>query len=201
LGSTVALTDGTGNVVESYRYDVYGAVSAFDANGLPVTTPPITRFLFTGREYLAELGLYDYRNRMYSQTLGRFLQPDPIGFDAKDVNLYRYVANNPFGLSDPFGLAPIDDLIRRYLLGQVRIGIGVGIAEVAAQLATCALLKPGEVATIRSPVSQVLNIVLIPITQGRYIIMLEVTKNKCGATECDYRYIGVTIGSYQPPIA
>jgi RHS repeat-associated protein len=66
------------------------------------------RFLFTGREYLAELGLYDYRNRMYSQVLGRFLQTDPIGLGAGDVNLYRYVQNGvPQGV-DPLGLATIE---------------------------------------------------------------------------------------------
>lgn len=34
--------------------------------------------MFTGREFLKEVGLYDYRNRVYSQELGRFLQTDPI---------------------------------------------------------------------------------------------------------------------------
>jgi RHS repeat-associated protein len=61
------------------------------------------RFLFTGREWIAPLGLYDYRNRTYSPTLGRFLQTDPIRFDAGDGNLYRYVANNPVNWIDPQG--------------------------------------------------------------------------------------------------
>ena len=104
LGSVTHLTDATGSVVESYQYDVYGAVSVYDSTGSPVTTPPITRFTYTGREYLAELGLYDYRNRMYSQTLGRFLQTDPIRFKAGDINLYRYVQNTPAKAKDPSGL-------------------------------------------------------------------------------------------------
>jgi RHS repeat-associated protein len=62
------------------------------------------RFLFTGRELIPETALYDYRNRVYSPTLGRFLQPDPIRFSAGDVNLYRYVSNNPVNLWDPDGL-------------------------------------------------------------------------------------------------
>jgi RHS repeat-associated protein len=62
------------------------------------------RFLFTGREYLAEIGLYDYRNRFYSPSLGRFLQTDPIGFSAGDENLYRYVFNNSITVNDPDGL-------------------------------------------------------------------------------------------------
>jgi RHS repeat-associated protein len=96
LGSTVALTDGTGNVVESYRYDVYGCATVYDSSFNPQPSSLLgNRFLFTGREYLAELNLYDYRNRIYSPVLGRFLQPDPIRFEAEDVNLYRYVENNP----------------------------------------------------------------------------------------------------------
>jgi len=43
--------------------------------------------------------------RGYETVLGRrhFLQPDPIGFAAGDVNLYRYVRNNPINEIDPFG--------------------------------------------------------------------------------------------------
>ncbi|MCP9453584.1 MAG: RHS repeat-associated core domain-containing protein [Nitrospira sp.] len=60
------------------------------------------RFLFTGREYLSPLGLYDYRHRAYSPTLGRFLQVDPIADD--DLSLYRYVGNAPWLAVDPDGL-------------------------------------------------------------------------------------------------
>jgi uncharacterized protein RhaS with RHS repeats len=49
---------------------------------------------------------YDYRNRVYSATLGRFLQTDPIRFEAGDGNLYRYVTNNPAQWRDAEGLAP-----------------------------------------------------------------------------------------------
>ncbi|MCS7063497.1 MAG: RHS repeat-associated core domain-containing protein [Methylacidiphilales bacterium] len=44
------------------------------------------------------------RNRVYSTVHGRFLQPDPIGFDAGDVNWYRYVFNSPVNYIDPSGL-------------------------------------------------------------------------------------------------
>ncbi len=62
------------------------------------------RWMFTGREWLAEVGLYDYRNRVYSAGLARFLQTDPIRFAANDVNMYRYVGNNYTGWTDPSGL-------------------------------------------------------------------------------------------------
>ena len=104
LRSTIALTDSTGSIVESYTYDVYGAATIWDASGIQLPTSSYqNRFLFTGRESLAELGLYDYRNRFYSPTLGRFLQTDPIRFSALDVNLCRYVLNSPVVSRDPSG--------------------------------------------------------------------------------------------------
>jgi RHS repeat-associated protein len=48
-------------------------------------------------------GLYYYKARMYSPTLGRFLQTDPIG-TTDDLNLYVYVKNNPVNFTDPTGL-------------------------------------------------------------------------------------------------
>ena len=50
------------------------------------------------------IGIYDYRNRVYSPDLGRFLQTDPIRFDAGDGNIYRYVFNTPVNWVDPLGL-------------------------------------------------------------------------------------------------
>jgi RHS repeat-associated protein len=108
LGSTTHLTDNTGSVVESYRYDVFGAPSFFDATGAPQPSSLHSqRFLFTGREWLAEVGLYDYRNRMYSPGLGRFLQTDSERFGARDENLYRYVTNDPLNSTDPLGLTSV----------------------------------------------------------------------------------------------
>ena len=46
--------------------------------------------------------------RYYDPTAGRFLTKDPIGFAGGDVNLYRYVFNNPINWIDSFGLAPGD---------------------------------------------------------------------------------------------
>jgi len=108
LGSTVALTDSTGNVVEKYTYDVYGTASIFDGSGNALTASAYgNRFLFTGREYFAELNLYNFRNRMYSAELGRFLQTDPLRFGGGDINFYRYCSNDPIGLIDLFGLCKI----------------------------------------------------------------------------------------------
>jgi len=112
LGSTAALTNGSGNLVERYTYDVYGQPSIFNSGGTTVSASAYgNRFLYTGREWLAygsnRLDIYDYRNRVYSPQVGRFLQTDPLKFEAGDVNIYRYVGNAPTLLMDPFGLEVI----------------------------------------------------------------------------------------------
>jgi RHS repeat-associated protein len=107
LGSTIALTDASGALVEQYRYDIYGLPTIMDASGSDLgsrTSAFGNRFMFTGREWLSDLAVFDYRHRAYSPVLGRWLQPDPIGFAAGDVNLYRYCANGILRFVDPFGL-------------------------------------------------------------------------------------------------
>lgn len=108
LGSVTGLVDENGAVLESYLYDVFGQVAVFDGSGVLQTgtsgAASGNRFLYTGREWIAEVGVYDYRNRVYSPKLGRFLQVDPIRFWAGDVNLYRYVGNGVVISRDPTGL-------------------------------------------------------------------------------------------------
>jgi RHS repeat-associated protein len=92
-------------VIERYTYDVFGSPTILSTNNTQLSTSAYgNRFMFQGREYFPELGIYDYRHRMYHPGLGRFLQTDPTGFDAGDMNLFRYCSDDPVSKSDPMGL-------------------------------------------------------------------------------------------------
>ena len=104
LGSVTDLTNASGDVVEKYKYDAFGTPTITTASGGALTLSAYgNRFMFTGREYLAELGLYDYRNRVYSPSLGRFLQTDSLKFSGQDINIYRYCGNDPLNFTDGMG--------------------------------------------------------------------------------------------------
>ena len=94
LGSSVALTDGSGTIQTEFTYEPFGATTTSGA-------ATGNAFGFTGRE-ADGTGLYYYRARYYHPSAQRFVSEDPLGF--KDgPNLFAYVANSPADYADPLG--------------------------------------------------------------------------------------------------
>ena len=105
LGSTSHVADANGQLLEWYRYDLYGKPKYYDASNSQLQSSNYqVKDLHGGARWIPELGLYDDRNRFMSPELGRFLQPDPIGFKGDASNLYRFCGNDWANRTDPTGL-------------------------------------------------------------------------------------------------
>ena len=100
LGTPLLQTDATGAVDWRAEYDPYGSVYSFRAGAArhqPLRLP--------GQEGEGGSGEREYNIfRWYREGWGRYTQADPLGFEASDLNLYRYAASNPVIMTDPFGL-------------------------------------------------------------------------------------------------
>ncbi|MBD4613309.1 hypothetical protein GUF48_03255 [Xanthomonas citri pv. citri] len=88
LGSPVAVTNASGQVVERTFYEPYGA----QVDGTPDDGPG-----FTGHVEDAATGLIYMQQRYYDPAIPRFLSVDPMTVDTSsgaNVNRYWYAANN-----------------------------------------------------------------------------------------------------------
>lgn len=97
--NVMALSDPSGVLVQEYDYDDFGK----QTETVSVTDNP---YLFNGRRYDTESGLYYYRTRYMDPNQGRFTTRDSIGIWGDQANLgngYTYVANNPQTFLDPNG--------------------------------------------------------------------------------------------------
>lgn len=140
LGSTTAVTDEAGNVIERLAYEAFGkrrfASGVVDPDNSIV--PVNTERGFTNHEHIDELGLVHMNGRIYDPWIGRFVSADPFIQDPNNLqsyNRYSYVWNSPLNGTDPSGYfnlgkaLGLDGLIRSVTHSQVgRIAVTVAVA-------------------------------------------------------------------------
>ncbi|MDD4269181.1 MAG: RHS repeat-associated core domain-containing protein, partial [Thermoguttaceae bacterium] len=100
---TATIDAATGDVVDRHVYAAYGTATIYDGDWSNPTAPTTDGPLYCGYFFDAETALHQVRNRYYDSSLSIFISRDPIGFEAGDVNLYRYVGNVTTYATDPFG--------------------------------------------------------------------------------------------------
>ena len=101
--NVTALTNTSGQVVERFAYDPYGADQVLDLGFSPTTDAYDWVNRFQGGRLQTATGTYDFRNRVYSPTLGRWMQTDPAGY-VDGLNLYEALNGSPADNVDPLGL-------------------------------------------------------------------------------------------------
>jgi RHS repeat-associated protein len=95
VGSVRLTVDAAGAPTSSATYDAFGNL---------VSGTRGDRYGYAGREWDGVLGQSYNRARVYDPAAGRWWAEDPLGLAAGDVNLYRYVGNQPTTRTDPSGM-------------------------------------------------------------------------------------------------
>ncbi len=138
-GSTVALTDGSGNVTDRISYSPYGSI-------ITRTGTNDTPFLFAGKNGVLSdnNGLLYMRARYYNPFISRFVSQDVLVGDITtliSLNRYAYAANSPIILVDPTGRDYVDiqvfggDILGGYLDIQLPLSGGSPVVEVGPGVA------------------------------------------------------------------
>jgi len=102
LGSVNDLVNNSGTVIDHIAYSAFGQVLS-ESNAMVGD-----RFKYAGMQADAVTGLDFDQARWYDPSSGRFVSQDPMKFDSGDVNLYRYVKNDPYDKIDPTGMKAAD---------------------------------------------------------------------------------------------
>ena len=102
-GSTVAITNLSGTITDTFEYDTYGKLIAR-------TGTSNVLFMYNGRDGVVtdRNGLLYMRARYYIPDMRRFINADIIAgelYNAITLNRYAYANGNPVSNVDPFGLA------------------------------------------------------------------------------------------------
>jgi RHS repeat-associated protein len=144
LGSTSAVTDETGTVIERMAYDPWGKRRF--TNGTADTSdsivPSSTDRGFTMHEHLDELGIIHMNGRIYDPYTGRFMSADPFiqaPGNLQSYNRYAYVMNNPLNMTDPSGYFSLRKAFR--------VAIAIYVAVQTGQWANSLYMSSTQVCT------------------------------------------------------
>ena len=108
----------TWGVVQRYVYTPYGVATVLDANWNPTTDQFAWQYLHQGGRQDPVTGLYDFRNRDYSPTLGNWIEQDSLGY-VDGGNRYATEGAGPASRPDPLGLfidIQVDNVVKKYRL-------------------------------------------------------------------------------------
>ncbi len=107
LGSILAISNQSGQLVEKRHFDAWGkVVKVQDGNGNDLEKLTVLERGYTGHEHLQSVQLIHMNGRLYDPRLRRFLAPDNYienAYDTQNFNRYAYVLNNPLRYTDPSG--------------------------------------------------------------------------------------------------
>ena len=97
-----SITDANGDILELYAYSPFGKQTILDSTGSEIGVSTISNnYGFTGRYLDAEVDLWYFRARYFSDELGRFTSRDPLKY-VDGMNLYNGYFAEEFAL-DPMG--------------------------------------------------------------------------------------------------
>ena len=168
LGSFDVVTDGNGNIIEKYSFDVWG--NRRNPNEWKDADSRTTWLFdrgFTGHEHLDKFGLINMNGRLYDPKLGRFLSPDPYlqePDNTQNFNRYSYCWNNPLVYTDPngefvhiivgaviggvinFGIKVAQGKIHSFQDGLVAFGVGALAGGIGAATGGAAFIAAGGAA-------------------------------------------------------
>ena len=134
LGSSIAITNASGNELETTEYLPYGSNRTHWAQ-----TADISDYKFTDQELDTSTNLYNYDARLYDPVTGRFISPDsmiPDVYNPQSLNRYSYCLNNPLIYTDPSGHFVLVEL------GVVVLLAGFGLLSGMAMLQNDTLKLP-----------------------------------------------------------
>ena len=124
-GSTRAVANMAGEIVQEYNYDAYGNAQGFDAK------EAMTNLLYSGEQFNPVSGLQYLRARWYDPGSGRFNSLDPYFGDTSSLlsfHKYAYGHMNPVGNTDPTGLMSLGSISAGMGMSSSLSSISVGAA-------------------------------------------------------------------------